>query len=184
MTIKYIMTLFVKGGEGGQAGSASHYFLNFFYHLLKCTELYTREYIHKLSLLPYQPKYYVGLWEDYRGGPSLIQERLYFTNLQIPPKYKDFILIFPPPPYPCDAIFAHLLYVAPRNKIMERLELQLATLASFQPLWGAGTVQTLKGANKYPCILIHTISYPYIPIKHTTDHVTHQYVATNVQFLV
>ena len=27
-----------------------------------------------------------------------------------------------------------------------------------------GTVHTLLGANKYSCILIHTISYPYIPI--------------------
>ena len=29
---------------------------------------------------------------------------------------------------------------------------------------GWGTVQTLLQANKYSCILIHTISYPYIPI--------------------
>ena len=50
---------------------------------------------------------------------------------------------------------------------------------------GWGTVQTLLGANKYSCILIHTISYPYIHTYiHTTDHVTPQYVATNLQFVV
>ena len=32
------------------------------------------------------------------------------------------------------------------------------------PAGGWGTVQTLLGANKYACILIHTILYPYIPI--------------------
>ena len=32
------------------------------------------------------------------------------------------------------------------------------------PVGGWGTVQTLLGANKYSCILIHTIAYPYIPI--------------------
>ena len=30
------------------------------------------------------------------------------------------------------------------------------------PAGGWGTVQTLLGANKYSCILIHTFSYPYI----------------------
>ena len=32
------------------------------------------------------------------------------------------------------------------------------------PVGGCGTVQTLLGANKYSCILIPTLSYPYIPI--------------------
>ena len=32
------------------------------------------------------------------------------------------------------------------------------------PVGGWGTVQTLLGANKYSCILISTISYPYITI--------------------
>ena len=32
------------------------------------------------------------------------------------------------------------------------------------PVGGWGTVQTFLGANKYSCILIPTLSYPYIPI--------------------
>ena len=33
------------------------------------------------------------------------------------------------------------------------------------PAGGWGTVQTLLGANKYSCILIPNLSYPYIPIR-------------------
>ena len=32
------------------------------------------------------------------------------------------------------------------------------------PAGGWGTIQTLLGANKYLCILIPTLSYPFIPI--------------------
>ena len=42
-----------------------------------------------------------------------------------------------------------------------------------------GSVQTLLGANKYSCIFIPTLSYPYIPI--ITHNTTPQYGATNLQ---
>merc|ERR1712105_416179 len=39
---------------------------------------------------------------------------------------------------------------------------QMAEIRTCGGVWG--NVQTLLGANKYSCILIPTISYPYIPI--------------------
>ena len=52
------------------------------------------------------------------------------------------------------------------------------------PMGGWGTLKTLLGANKYSCILVTHLFIPIHTYIHTTDHVTPQYVATNLEFFV